>query len=263
MGDAGVRVALIQVECNDTESVDDRIDRVLGETDRVLGEADLVVLPELWNTGAFDLASARHHAQPLDGDLVSRMAGIAQRHSTWLHGGSFTEQADDGHFFNTSVLFGPDGALEAVYRKIHVFGYGGEADLMSADPELVVVNTPLGATGLATCYDLRFPEQFRELTRHGASAFLITSGWPSARIHAWDVLVRARAIEDQAWVIACNQVGLQRGVHLGGHSAVIDPIGDVVSRASTEETVLSAMVAPDAVEQWRGEFPALGDIVPF
>ena len=263
MSDAGVRVALIQVECNDTEGVDDRVNRVLGETDRVIGEADLVVLPELWNTGAFDLASARHHAQPLDGDLVSRMAGIAQRHSTWLHGGSFTERADDGRFFNTSVLFGPDGSLEAVYRKIHVFGYGGEADLMSAGPELVVVNTPLGATGLATCYDLRFPEQFRELTRQGASAFLITSGWPSARIHAWDVLVRARAIEDQAWVIACNQVGLQRGVYLGGHSAVIDPTGDVVSRASTEETVLSATVAPDAVERWRSEFPALGDIVPF
>ena len=75
--------------------------------------------------------------------------------------------------------------------------------------------------------------------------------------------MRARAIEDQAWVIACNQVGLQRGVHLGGHSAVIDPIGDVVSRASTEETILSATVTPDAVEQWRGEFPVLGDIVPF
>ena len=153
--------------------------------------------------------------------------------------------------------------MEAVYRKIHVFGYGGEADLMSAGPELVVVNTPLGATGLATCYDLRFPEQFRELTRQGASAFLITSGWPSARIHAWDVLVRARAIEDQAWVIACNQVGLQRGVYLGGHSAVVDPIGEVVSRASTEETILSATVTPDSADQWRSEFPALGDIVPF
>ncbi|MCH9851712.1 MAG: carbon-nitrogen family hydrolase, partial [Actinomycetia bacterium] len=68
---------------------------------------------------------------------------------------------------------------------------------------------------------------------------------------------------DQAWVIACNQVGLQRGVHLGGHSAVIDPTGDVVSRASTGETILLASVAPDAVKQWRSEFPALGDIVPF
>ena len=116
---------------------------------------------------------------------------------------------------------------------------------------------------MATCYDLRFPEQFRELTHQGALAFLITSGWPSARIHAWDVLVRARAIEDQAWVIACNQVGLQRGVYLGGHSAVVDPIGEVISRASTEETILSATVAPDAVARWRGEFPALGDIVPF
>ncbi len=125
-----------------------------------------------------------------------------------------------------------------------------------------MVNTPLGATGLATCYDLRFPEQFQAHLPELA-AFLIASRLAVRAYSCVGRLVRARAIEDQAWVIACNQVGLQRGVYLGGHSAVIDPIGDVVSRASTEETVLSATVAPDAVERWRGEFPALGDIVPF
>ena len=103
---------------------------------------------------------------------------------------------------NTSVLFDPTGEVVATYRKIHVFGYGGEAELMSAGDELVVVDTPLGPTGLATCYDNRFPEQFRALAEQGAQAFLMASGWPTKRIEAWDVLVQARPIEDQAWVIA-------------------------------------------------------------
>jgi predicted amidohydrolase len=234
---------------------------VLAETDRACEQADLVMLPELWSTAAFDLDCAREHAQPFDCELVSRMSEIARKHSVWLHGGSFAEVTESGQHFNTSVLFAPDGSVAATYRKIHVFGYGGEAELMSAGDDLVIVDTPLGRTGLATCYDTRFPEQFRALTAKGAQTFLITSGWPTKRIEAWDVLVQARAIEDQAWVIACNQVGMQKGVQLGGHSAVIDPIGAVAARAGAEETTLNATVDPSAVAEWRKEFPAIRDIV--
>ena len=263
MSSTSVRVALVQADCSSDEGFDDRIDRVLAETDRAIEEADLALLPELWSTAAFDLDCARRYAQPFDCELVSRMSDIARKHSKWLHGGSFAEAAEDGHHFNTSVLFGPDGSVAATYRKIHVFGYGGEAELMSAGDELVVVETPLGMTGLATCYDTRFPEQFRAMVDSGATAFLITSGWPTKRIEAWDVLLQARAIEDQAWVVACNQVGTQKGVQLGGNSAVIDPIGSTVSRAAAEETTLMATVDPSEVDEWRKEFPALRDRVDF
>ena len=256
-------MALVQADCSSDEGFEARIDRVLAETDRACGQADLVMLPELWSTAAFDLDCAREHAQPFDCALVSRMSAIATKHAVWLHGGSFAEVTDDGRHFNTSVLFDPTGDVVATYRKIHVFGYGGEAELMSAGEELVVVDTPLGPTGLATCYDTRFPEQFRVLAERGAQASLITSGWPTKRIEAWDVLVQARAIEDQAWVIACNQVGTQKGVTLGGHSAVVDPIGGVVSRAGAEETTLHATIDPGAVATWRQEFPALRDIITF
>lgn len=254
-------MALVQADCSSAEGFEVRIDRVLAEADHACQQADLVMLPELWSTAAFDLSCARTHAQPFDCDLVSRMSDMARSNRVWLHGGSFAEIADSGQHFNTSVLFAPDGSIAATYRKIHVFGYGGEAELMSAGDDLVVVDTPLGPTGLATCYDLRFPEQFRALAARGAQAFLITSGWPTKRIEAWDVLVQARAIEDQAWVVACNQVGMQKGVQLGGHSAVIDPIGAVVSRAGAEETTLHATIDPSAVAEWREEFPALRDIV--
>lgn len=259
--DDGVRVAMVQADCTSDEEFEDRIDRVLGDTDRAAAEADFVVLPELWSTAAFDLACARQHAQPFDCALVERIATLATKHSVWVHGGSFAEITDDGQHFNTSVLFSPDGGVAATYRKIHVFGYGGEAELMSAGEDLVVVETPLGMTGLATCYDLRFPEQFRALTARGATTFVIASGWPTKRIAAWDVLLQARAIEDQAWVIACNQVGNQRGVQLGGHSAVVDPVGGVLVQAAEAPTIVYATVDPNAVDEWRREFPAIDDIV--
>ena len=256
-----VRVALIQADCSSNVGLDARVDQVLAETERAAHDADLLILPELWSTGAFDLDCARTHAQPFDCSLVARMSEIARNHGVWLHGGSFAEVTDSGEHFNTSVLFDSLGEVAAVYRKIHVFGYGGEAELMSAGNELVVVETPLGTTGLATCYDLRFPEQFRAMTARGAHAFLITSGWPTARIEAWDVLVQARAIEDQAWVIACNQVGTQKGIELGGRSAVIDPVGAVVTRAGADETTVFATIDPTAADRWREEFPALRDVV--
>lgn len=262
MSETGVRVALVQADCSSDEGFDERIDRVLAETDRACESADFIMLPELWSTAAFDLDCAREHAQPFDCALVSRMSDIARKHSCWLHGGSFAEIDASGQHFNTSVLFDSSGSVVATYRKIHVFGYGGEAELMSAGDDLVVIDTPLGPTGLATCYDTRFPEQFRALTVKGAQVFAITSGWPTKRIAAWDVLLQARAIEDQAWVVACNQVGMQKGVQLGGHSAVIDPIGNVVAQAGAEETTLFGTVDPAAVGEWRAEFPALRDVVP-
>ena len=131
---------------------------------------------------------------------------------------------------------------------------------MSGGEELVVVDTSLGATGLATCYDLRFPELFRALTEGGATLVILTSGWPTPRIEHWDVLTRARAIENQMWVIACNEVGSQPGIELGGRSVVIDPKGVVVAQAGTEEEVLVVEVDPDASAAWREQFPVLKDI---
>jgi predicted amidohydrolase len=193
-------------------------------------------------------------------DRVAELGALATERGVWLHGGSIAERAGD-EYFNTSLLFAPDGALAAAYRKIHLFGFeGGETVLMSGGDELFVVETPLGPTGLATCYDLRFPELFRALVEGGATAVLLTSGWPTPRIEHWDVLTQARAIENQAWFIACNEVGQQPGIRLGGHSVVIDPRGSVVAKAGAGPEVLYVDVDPDAAAQWRAEFPVLGDI---
>lgn len=258
-----VRVALIQLDCSIAEPVADRVTRTLELVDRtaVDSDADLIILPELWHVGAFNTDAARDHAQRIDGPLVTALGALAAQHGIWLHGGSFCEVDDDGQHFNTSVLFAPDGVLVASYRKVHLFGFeGGETVLMTGGEELVVAETPLGPTGIATCYDLRFPELFRALTDGDARAFLLCSGWPTPRIEHWDVLTRARAIENQAWVVACNAVGEQPGIELAGRSVVVDPKGVILARGGTEEEVIVVDLDPEASVNWRAQFPVLADI---
>jgi predicted amidohydrolase len=257
------RVALIQLRCDSAEPMSDRVDRAFTLIREAAANADLVVLPELWTTCAFDLPAARAGAEPIDGALVTALRDLALELGVWIHGGSVAELASDDTRHNTCVLLDPQGTLITTYRKIHLFGFAeGERTVMTGGEQLVIVETPLGTTGLATCYDLRFPELFRALTDAGATAFLVSSGWPLSRIEHWDVLTRARAIEDQAWVIACNEVGVQGadGVVLGGHSVVIDPRGVVIAQAGETEQILYAEIDAEEPGRWREAFPALADI---
>lgn len=254
-----VRIGLVQLAVNGADDVDVRIDHALTITREATENADLVVLPELWPSGAFDLRLGVAKAESIDGPLVNRLSELAATTSTWIHGGSFVELADDD-MYNTSVLFDPSGSLVASYRKVHLFGFDGlEAATLSGGDDLVVVDTPLGPTGLATCYDLRFPELFRGLVDRGATAVLLTSGWPQARIGHWQVLAQARAIENQCWVAGCNETGTHAGVELGGSSAVVDPWGTVIATAASEEAVVFADIDPNLPETVRDGFPVLRD----
>jgi len=260
-----VSVALVQVDVSSSETPDARQARVLNMIAEAAAGAEFLLLPELWHVGAHDLPTARTHAQSLDGPLVRQLASAARAHGVWLHGGSIAERDPGGRLFNTSVLFSPAGELVATYRKIHLFGFdSGESVVMSGGSSLELTMTPLGTTGLATCYDLRFPELFRGLTQAGAEAVVITSGWPTARIDQWSVLLQARAIENQSWVIACNEVGVQGSgaerIELGGMSAVIAPTGQVIASGGSEECIVFASVEPDAAAQLRSAFPVLRDV---
>jgi predicted amidohydrolase len=187
------------------------------------------------------------------------MRAAAAAAGLWLHAGSFAESSG-GHRYNTSVVIDPSGDVVATYRKQHLFGWeDGEPSVMTAGDTLVVLPTPLGATGLATCYDLRFPELYRRLVESGTETFLMASGWPMPRIEHWTVLARARAIENQAWVVACNTAGTHNGVLMGGRSLVVDPRGTVVAEAGDGEEILYADVDPAAAREWRLAFPALAD----
>jgi predicted amidohydrolase len=239
------------------------------------GGADLVMLPELWLRGAFDPEPWQEGAEPVDGETAQLMRQTAIDAKVLLHAGSIVERAPDGRIFNTSLVFSPSGELLATYRKIHRFGFDqGEAAVMSPGEDLVTFDLPAptpGATsstpdvapltrvGLATCYDVRFPEMYRLLLDAGAQTVLQVAAWPARRREHWRTLLRARAIEDQIFVLACSAVGTQAGVEMAGHSMVISPWGDILAEGGEGEQIIHVEFDPTSVESTRENFPVLKD----
>ncbi|MET8407772.1 carbon-nitrogen family hydrolase [Streptomyces sp. NPDC005195] len=254
-----MHASLLQIDVNATESVDSRRRRVAALVREQAG-VDLVVLPELWTTGAFAYESFAAEAETLEGPTAEVMAKAASDAGVWLHAGSVPERAPDGTLYNTSLVFSPAGDLTAAYRKIHRFGFDkGEAVLMGAGAELVTVRLPETTVGVATCYDLRFPELFRGLVDAGAETFVVPAGWPERRRAHWTLLARARAVENQAFVLACGTAGTHADVPQAGHSIVVDPWGEVLAEAGRDEEVLKVEFDPGKVATTRDQFPALKD----
>ncbi|MEU1195799.1 carbon-nitrogen family hydrolase [Streptomyces sp. NPDC005813] len=254
-----MRASLLQIDVNDAESVESRRQRVASLVREQAG-ADLVVLPELWTTGAFAYEGFRTEAEPLEGPTYEVMAKAASDAGVWLHAGSIPERDPEGPLYNTSLVFSPSGELAASYRKIHRFGFDkGEAVLMGAGSELVTVRLPETVVGVATCYDLRFPELFRGLVDAGAETLVLSAGWPERRRSHWTLLAQARAVENQAYVLACGTAGTHAGVAQAGHSLVVDPWGEVLAEAGAGEEVLTVDFDPAKVADTREQFPALKD----
>jgi predicted amidohydrolase len=250
-----MQVHVVQLAYGDDESLDDRVARVAGLVRGQAG-ADLVVLPELWPQGGFAYDRWEREAQPLDGTVVRALRDAAREVGALVHMGSLVERDDTGRLFNTSVLLGRDGRVLATYRKIHLFGFGeGEPKLMTPGDTLVVHD----GLGLATCYDLRFPELFRGLLGAGAQIVLMPAAWPAKRVAHWRLLAQARAVEDQTYVVACNTGGTHSGVEMGGGSIVVDPWGGVLAEAGTGEQVLRVTLDRELVGRTRAAFPVLAD----
>ncbi|WP_399139277.1 carbon-nitrogen family hydrolase [Streptomyces sp. NBUA17] len=256
-----MRASLIQIAVNEDETVEARRARVAALV-RAQAGADLVVLPELWTTGAFAFEEFGTAAEPLRGPTHEAMAEAASDTGAWLHAGSVPERGPDGRLYNTSLLYSPSGDLAASYRKIHRFGFDkGEAVLMGAGHEPVTVRLPETTVGVATCYDLRFPELFRTLVDAGAETFVVPAGWPERRRSHWTLLAQARAVENQAFVLACGTAGAHAGVPQAGHSIVVDPWGEVLAQAGAGEEVLTVEFDPAGAARTREQFPALKDRV--
>ena len=232
--------------------------------------ARVAVLPENFALMARDATERRAIAETHgDGPIQTAMSTAARELGLWVIAGTLPLRLPgEPRFAQALLVYDDTGREVARYDKIHLFDVdvpgAGESHRESASmcpgQKVVSVDTPVGRVGLAICYDLRFPELFRALTEGGATTFVVTSGWPASRIEHWNVLTQARAIENQAWVIACNEVGAQPGIELGGHSCVIDPKGKVVARGGGNEEIIYVEVDPELPEKWRESFPALKDI---
>lgn len=231
--------------------------------------AELTVLPEKFNLlGSRDDMVAG--AEPIDGRTASWAAGLAAELGTAVVAGSFLEKADDGSFFNTSLLFDSSGELVATYRKIHMFDVevGGmsyrESELETAGSEIVVADLDGTRIGMAICYDLRFPELFRILALKGAQLVVLPAAFThfTGKDH-WELLVRTRAVEDQVFMVAADQVGKVPPNHtLYGHSIVVDPWGKILAEAADGDSFAVADLNFNELERIRKELPALANRQP-
>jgi len=265
-----VRAAAVQLT-----STADR-ERNLATADRLTraaaaAGAELVVLPEKWAVLGTPEETAAG-AEPLDGPTLSWARGAARELGIDLVAGSIAERVpgrEKGS--NTSVHFGPDGDVRAIYRKIHMFDVevGGRTYRESAHEqggdEVVVSETAQGVElGLTVCYDLRFPELYRILAIRGARVITVPAAFTLAttRDH-WETLLRARAIEDQAFMIAANQVGEHApGYRSGGRSMIVDPWGVVLAQAPDTETFVTAELDLDRQAEIRRTLPSLANRRP-
>jgi deaminated glutathione amidase len=205
-------------------------------------------------------------AQPLDGECISWARTVARELSLDLVAGSIVEQLPDGRRANTCVHVAPDGEIAAVYRKLHMFDVEVDgtryAESEQETPgDQIVTSTLAGDVGLgmSICYDIRFPELYRVLVTRGAQVITIPSAFTLAttRDH-WEVLVRARAIENQAFVIAANQIGSHPGgFRSGGRSLIVDPWGVVLAGATDTETAIVAELDVERLREVRRTLPAL------
>lgn len=231
--------------------------------------AKLVVLPEIFN---FRGAEETISAEPIPGPTTRWMGELASELEIYFLAGSILETIpNEKKVYNTSLLFNPQGKLLAKYRKIHLFDvHVGEMITLESETRMAGLEVVLGQTeycpmGLTICYDLRFPELFRNLVEKGAQIILVPSAFTAitGKVH-WEPLLRARAIENQVYIIASDQVGqAPNAIATHGHSMVVDPWGKILTQATDSPALISAEIDLDYLEKVRRDLPALSHRRPF
>ena len=262
-------VALVQLDA--TSDVDANIERATAlASEAAAAGARLVVLPEyLHYRGGDD--GFRRSARSIPGPFTDAFAEVARRREVWIIAGSVAEMSGDpARPYNASALIAPDGTIAAAYRKIHLFDVAvddGPVDTESArvspGDEAVVAEVDGVKVGLSVCYDLRFPELYRTLVLAGAEVLTVASNFTerTGRDH-WEVLLRARAIENGAWVLAPGQSGGPPGQPAFGRSMIVDPWGTVVAQAPDGVGIIRADVETDRVAAVRRQIPSLANRRP-
>ncbi len=219
----------------------------------------LIVLPEMFGTGfSFDLSKTMHGDSR---ETENFLRSLATRHRCTVTGGVINP-GTNGLGRNESVTFAADGTLLARYVKQQPFTGFGDADesaVHEAGTGPVLFRLGEFTAAPLICYDLRFPELFRAAMHRGADLFIVIAAWPEVRIGHWLTLLRARAIENLAFVIGVNRTGHEPSGECGGRSVIVNPHGEIIADAGTAETILSAQISHADVAAWREKFPALRD----
>jgi predicted amidohydrolase len=221
--------------------------------------SQILLLPELCTTG-YVLEEAQDNPALSSTEITSAIQKIAQERSLGI-GGSWLTKID-GALANTYHLIGPNGDILAQYDKIHPFRPFNEHVWLKSGTHPVIADTPWGRIGCAICYDLRFPELFRAYAQEDVQLVLLGAEWALTRIGNWDILLRARAIENQFFIAAVNTAGPIQDETFGGHSSIIAPTGDIVSAAGDQPAMLTAEIDLADIPASREYLRYLDDVTP-
>lgn len=265
-----LQVAIVQMNSRDDKAANVAA-AIAGIEKAAAGGARLVSLPEVWTYLGPDEGNVAA-AETIPGPLTDQLGALARDLGIWLHAGSVYERVEgEERLCNTTVVFDPRGDIAATYRKIHLFDVDleeatsyRESATIAPGEELVTVDIDGVTVGLAICYDLRFPELFRILTLRGADVIMLPAAFTLAtgRDH-WEPLIRARAIENQVFMVAAAQVGMHPPAHwCYGRSMIVDPWGIVVAQAPDAPTVISATLDLDRLERTRRQVPSVANRMP-
>jgi predicted amidohydrolase len=261
-----VRVAVCQLNARDNRADNLRVARELLERAAAAG-ADFAMLPEY--VDYLGPSAGAPKPEPIDGEFATFFADAARDLGIWVHAGSFHEIGPDSErTFNTSLIFGRDGTLAATYRKIHLYdveipGRVSYQESRTVAPGTELITAPIDGVpfGLSICYDLRFPELYRRLAVDGATVLVVPAAFMmhTGRDH-WEVLLRARAIENQCYVLAAGQIGDHEPHRTCfGRSMVVDPWGTVVAQAPDTIGITVADLDFERLSLVRAELPSLAN----
>lgn len=218
----------------------------------------LVVLPEMFATGFSMNVDAI--AESYGGETEQFLASVAKAFGIWLIAGA-AMRGRDGKARNKALVFSPEGKLISFYAKMHPFTPGGEAEHYTAGDHPVIFRWRECSVSSFVCYDLRFPEIFREAAAaHRPELFVVIANWPEKRIQHWVRLLQARAIENQAYVVGCNRVGSDPYFTYTGRSMIIDPHGDILADAGDHEGLIQAKLNLANLRKYREGLPFLADL---
>lgn len=219
----------------------------------------LVVLPELWSTG-YALDRANSLATTLNTGIFTQIAALATQNNICIVGSVLEKRGND--ITNSAAFFGPKGQMLGIYRKLHLFRLMAEDTYLRPGQAPLLMDLPWGKTALAICYDLRFPELFRRYALDGARLCIIPAEWPIERTEHWVTLLRARAIENQMYILACNACGETNGTTFAGHSMIVDPWGKVIVGGGEDPALLTAEIELERVDEVRKRIPVFDDRRP-
>jgi len=251
-----LKVGLVQYspEWEDKKSNQEKILKLLKEQSE---KFDLIVFPEMTLTG-FSM-KPDNLAENLNGDTSNFFSSIALENKCNVLAGMI--ENDSGKFYNTLIHVSEEGELKNYYRKVHPFSYSDEDKYYTAGDKIVTTEINEWKTGLSICYDLRFPEVYRLYAKERVHLLIDIANWPDTRIEHWRTLLKARAIENQCYVIGVNRVGRDPKLNYNGFSSVFDPMGKEIISIENDEKIIVADIDKANVNETRKNLPFLEDIV--